>query len=122
MSTVAPVTAVFVIRSTAKQAGASGFLLKDAPPDDLIAGIRQVARGCAPCPLGHETIDRRVQQPPAPGTTNLILAQPSQRESEVLRLVARGLSNMLSTLGCRDRVQFVIRAYETGIVLPGRTG
>jgi DNA-binding NarL/FixJ family response regulator len=124
----------------ALRAGASGFLLKDAPPEDLVAGIRQVARGDA---LLAPSVTRRLiaeftarpRESPA-----VDLPALSQRETEVLRLVARGLSNaeiagelflgeatvkthvgsLLAKLGCRDRVQAVVRAYESGLVQPGR--
>jgi DNA-binding NarL/FixJ family response regulator len=124
----------------ALQAGASGFLLKDAPPDQLIAGLRMVARGDS---MLAPTITRRLiaeftarRRPPAAGLPEL-----SPRETDVVRLIARGLSNaeiaerlfvgeatvkthvgaILSKLGCRDRVQVVVRAYESGLVEPGRS-
>ncbi|HWA65182.1 MAG TPA: response regulator transcription factor [Mycobacteriales bacterium] len=124
----------------ALRAGASGFLLKDAPPEDLIAGIRLVARGDA---LLAPSVTRRLitefTSRPREGSP-ADLPSLSQRESEVLRLVARGLSNaeiaaelflgeatvkshvgsMLAKLGCRDRVQAVVLAYESGLVQPGR--
>ncbi|HVY11023.1 MAG TPA: response regulator transcription factor [Mycobacteriales bacterium] len=124
----------------ALRAGASGFLLKDAPPEDLVAGIRQVARGDA---LLAPSVTRRLiaefTTRPRDGAP-MALPQLSQRETEVLRLMARGLSNaeiagelflgeatvkthvgsLLSKLGCRDRVQAVVRAYESGLVQPGR--
>ena len=125
----------------ALQAGASGFLLKDSPPDDLIAAVRIVARGDA---LLAPSITRRLiaeftargARPADP------LPEISQREHEVLVGVARGLnntelaqalfiveatvkthvSNLLTKLGCRDRVQLVARAYEAGVVVPGMPG
>ena len=123
----------------ALRAGASGFLLKDAPPEDLVAGIRLVARGDA---LLAPSVTRRLI---AEFTSRPLHARVpdlpalSQRETEVLRLVARGLSNaeiatelflgeatvkshvgsLLAKLDCRDRVQAVVRAYESGLVQPG---
>jgi DNA-binding NarL/FixJ family response regulator len=123
----------------ALQAGASGFLLKDAPPDQLIAGLRMVARGDS---MLAPAITRRLiaeftarRRTPSPGLPNL-----SPRETDVVRLIARGLSNaeiadrlflgeatvkthvgaILSKLDCRDRVQVVVRAYESGLVEPGQ--
>jgi DNA-binding NarL/FixJ family response regulator len=123
----------------ALRAGASGFLLKDTPPDELVAGIRLVARGEA---LLAPSITRRLIEEftsrPRHGSSP-DLPSLSQRETEVLRLVARGLSNaeiaaelflgeatvkthvgsLLAKLGCRDRVQAVVRAYESGLARPG---
>jgi DNA-binding NarL/FixJ family response regulator len=123
----------------ALRSGASGFLLKDAPEDQLIAANQVVAEGgslFAPSVtrrLIEEFADRTTRQPPA------ALAELTPREHEVLRLMARGLSNLeiadelvvrehttrthvgriLAKLGLRDRVQAVVLAYETGIVRPG---
>ena len=127
----------------ALRAGASGFLLKDVPPEQLADGIRVVAGGDA---LLAPSITRRLIQefaaagppsgPPPPGIDEL-----TARELEVFKLVARGLSNaeiaaelivsettvkthvarMLMKLGLRDRVQAVVLAYEAGIAVPGRT-
>jgi DNA-binding NarL/FixJ family response regulator len=124
----------------AVRAGASGFLLKDAPREQLVTAVRTVARGealLAPA-ITQRLIERFVARPPAeeaaPG-----LAELSARELEVLRLVARGLSNaeiaselvvgeatvkthvarILRKLDLRDRVQAVVLAYETGLVEPG---
>jgi DNA-binding NarL/FixJ family response regulator len=123
----------------ALRAGASGFLLKDSPPDELIAAIKVVARGdalIAPSVtrrLIAEFTARRVAERRQP------LPEISAREHDVLVGVARGLNNaevaaqlfigeatvkshvssLLSKLGCRDRVQLVVRAYEAGVVLPG---
>ena len=127
---------------SALRAGASGFLLKDAPPADLLAAIRVVAAGEA---LLAPTVTRRLI------TEFARLAEPGQplgrtldavteREREVLRLIARGLSNaeiaehlhltvatvkthvghLLTKTGGRDRAQLVIVAYETGLVTPPR--
>ena len=125
----------------ALRAGASGFLLKDAPPEQLIDAIRVVAAGdalLAPSVtqiLIDEIARRPVGQPEAfPGIHEL-----TERESDVIRLMARGLSNgeiagelflgeatvkthvgrILAKLGARDRVQAVVAAYESGLVVPG---
>jgi DNA-binding NarL/FixJ family response regulator len=123
----------------ALRAGASGFLLKDAPEDQLIAAIRVAADGGAmfsPAVTRRliEEFARRERSEPPPALEEL-----TQREVEVLRLVARGLSNaeiaaelvvsehtakthiahILSKLSLRDRVQAVVVAYESGLVKPG---
>jgi DNA-binding NarL/FixJ family response regulator len=124
----------------ALRAGASGFLLKDAPADDLIAAIRVVAAGDA---LLAPAVTRRViehfTRNARPERQAAGLADLTEREIEVLRLVARGLSNteiagclylseatvkthvshILLKLGIRDRVQAVVAAYESGLVTPG---
>jgi DNA-binding NarL/FixJ family response regulator len=122
----------------ALKAGANGFLLKDSPPDDLIAAIRVVARGDA---LLAPSITRRLiaEFTARNGRPADPLPEISDREREVLVGVARGLtntelaqalfigeatvkthvSNLLAKLGCRDRVQLVARAYEAGVVVPG---
>jgi DNA-binding NarL/FixJ family response regulator len=123
----------------ALRAGASGFLLKDAPEDQLLAGIRIVSDGgslFAPAVtrrLIEQFAQRAPQEPPAS------LAELTPREVEVLRLLARGFSNaeiakefvvsehtvkthvahVLQKLDLRDRVQAVVLAYESGLVLPG---
>ncbi len=124
----------------AVQAGASGFLLKDVSPDDLVAGVRAVARGdtlLAPT-LTRRLLDRFVASaPPTPGPDPW---EPmTDREREVARLVARGLPNseiattlfiseatvktyvsrLLAKLALRDRVQIAVLAYETGLVTAG---
>lgn len=123
----------------ALSAGASGFLLKDTPPDDLIDGIRIVARGDA---LLAPTVTRRLIAEftaAVRARTPAQLPEISDRERDVLVHVTRGLnnaeiaaalfigeatvkthvSNLLNKLGCRDRVQLVVRGYETGLVIPG---
>lgn len=124
----------------ALRAGASGFLLKDAPRDQLVAAVRIVAGGeslLAP-PITRRLIERFVAQP-APGVVPDAVAALSDREREVLGLLARGHSNaeiagrlfvsdatvkthvarLLAKLGVRDRMQAVILAYETGFIRPG---
>jgi DNA-binding NarL/FixJ family response regulator len=129
----------------ALRSGASGFLLKDAPADELASAIRVVAAGDS---LLSPSVTRRVIDAfvsHAPGTTRPVdpaLARLTPRETEVLGLLARGLSNadiaarlfvseattkthvsnLLAKLGLRDRVQAVIFAYENRVVLPGDTG
>jgi len=123
----------------ALRAGASGFLLKDAPPDDLVEAIRIVAAGealLAPS-VTRRLLDRVASRlPPARENALPALSELTEREMEVLKLVARGLSNaeiaeklvvsettikthvsrVLAKLEIRDRVQAVILAYETGLV------
>ncbi|GGX01719.1 response regulator [Streptomyces chryseus] len=126
----------------ALRAGASGFLLKDAPPADLISAVRVVAAGEA---LLAPSVTRRLiadfaRQRPAPRKDpSLRLNGLTPRETEVLELIARGLSNqeiaarlvlaeqtvkthigrVLAKLDLRDRAQAVIFAYESGLVSPG---
>jgi DNA-binding NarL/FixJ family response regulator len=126
----------------ALRAGASGFLVKDVPPEQLVAGIRSVASGdslLAPS-VTRRLIQEYVRRPPVPlRTTPPELARLTEREVEVLRLMARGQSNaeiagefvvsettvkthvahVLAKLGVRDRVQAVVFAYESGLVRPG---
>jgi DNA-binding NarL/FixJ family response regulator len=121
------------------RAGASGFLLKDAPPEDLVEAIRIVAAGealLAPS-VTRRLLDRVASRlPPANEDTIPALSQLTEREMEVLKLMARGLANaeiaeklvvsettvkthvsrVLAKLDLRDRVQAVILAYETGLV------
>jgi DNA-binding NarL/FixJ family response regulator len=125
------------------RAGASGFLLKDAPAHHLIAGIRMIADGDA---LLAPSITRRLIEEfsAAQPTLQLMpqLAELTPREHEVFLLIARGMSNkeianelilgentikthvtrVLTKLRARDRVHLVVLAYEAGIVSPGRTG
>lgn len=124
----------------ALRAGASGFLLKDAPADDLIAAIRVVAGGDALlAPSVTKRIIEQFAAGPDPHRSVEGLDELTEREVEVLRLVARGLSNteiadelyvseatvkthvshILTKLGLRDRVQAVVAAYESGLVVPG---
>ncbi|MFC7260463.1 response regulator [Streptomyces lutosisoli] len=125
-------------------AGASGFLLKDVRRDDLVHAVRVVAAGdslLAPSVTRRLVTDmirrRRAEAAPEPAPARL--GALTAREEETLRLLARGLSNaeiattlfvsehtvkthvsnVLSKLGLRDRVQAVICAYETGLVTPG---
>jgi DNA-binding NarL/FixJ family response regulator len=126
----------------ALRAGASGFMLKDTPPERLVEAIRVVAGGDA---LLSPTITRRVieeflRRPPASARVPPPeLAELTTRELEMLRYIARGLSNaeiakeafvsettvkthvarILMKLRLRDRVQAVVFAYETGLVEPG---
>jgi DNA-binding NarL/FixJ family response regulator len=125
----------------ALKAGASGFLLKDAPRAQLLAGVRTVAAGdslLAPS-ITRRLIEEFVRRRPGGQPLPPAVARLSEREREVLRLVARGLSNaevgrelfvseatvkthvahVLQKLGLRDRVQAVVLAYESGLVAPG---
>ena len=122
-------------------AGASGFLLKDVPPEQLTAGIRAVAGGdalLAPA-VTRRLIDEFVQAGPRRATPPRELDELTPRELQVLQLVAQGLSNaeiaaalvveettvkthvsrLLAKLGLRDRVQAVVLAYESGLVGSG---
>lgn len=124
----------------ALRAGASGFLLKDVPREQLVAAVRVVAGGeslLAP-PITRRLIERFIAQP-APGAMPEAVSALSDREREVLGLLARGSSNaeiaarlflseatvkthvarLLAKLGVRDRMQAVILAYETGFIRPG---
>jgi DNA-binding NarL/FixJ family response regulator len=122
-------------------AGASGFLLKRTRPEELIAAIHTIAAGdslLSPS-VTSRVIERMAGQPPRNGARDPHLAELTPRETEVLELVARGLSNgeiaetlvieestvkthvkrILAKLGVRDRVQAVIFAYESGLTQPG---
>ena len=124
----------------ALKAGASGFLLKDTPPSALLAGIRTVAAGDAllsPSITRH-LIEEYVRHPQEPATPPALLESLTDREIEVLTLVARGWSNaeiaerlyvspatakthlsrLLLKLEARDRAQLIVMAYETGLVSP----
>ena len=124
----------------AMKAGASGFLLKDVRREELVNAVRVVAAGDALLAPAHAPPDRGLRAPAPPrGRRPRALAELTEREREVLRLVARGLSNaeiaaelvvseatvkthvarILSKLGLRDRIQAVVLAYESGFVQPG---
>jgi DNA-binding NarL/FixJ family response regulator len=127
------------------RAGASGFMLKDAPPEEIAAAVQIVASGealLAPA-VTRAVIEEFARQSPAPPPTTppTAVSTLTPREQEVLALLARGLSNpeicrelviseatakthvarILQKLGLRDRVQAVIYAYESGLVAPGRS-
>jgi DNA-binding NarL/FixJ family response regulator len=127
----------------ALRAGASGFMLKDAPPEELLAAIEVVARGdalIAPA-VTRAVIEEFVRRAPEDAAPAPALDELTTREREVLELLARGLTNaeiasrlvvsdgtvkthvahVLGKLGLRDRVQAVILAYECGLVRPGAT-
>jgi DNA-binding NarL/FixJ family response regulator len=126
------------------RAGASGFLVKDTEPADLLQAVRVVARGDA---LLSPSVTRRLitdlatrpGRPPSGGGDSKALAGLTEREREVLGLVAEGLSNdeiaarlflspltskthvsrIMTKLDARDRAQLVVMAYESGLVIPG---
>lgn len=125
----------------ALRSGASGFILKDSPPEELLRAIRVVANGDA---LLTPSITRRMisafaRQPAAPSAVPGAVAALTDREREVLEHIAAGRSNaeiadtlfvtvatvkthvgrLLTKLDVRDRAQLVVLAYETGIVVPG---
>jgi DNA-binding NarL/FixJ family response regulator len=123
----------------ALRAGASGFLLKDRPPEELVAAVRVIASGealLAPS-VTRRLIEEFARRAPAAKPTEL--DELTEREREVLVLMARGLSNVeiarslfvaettvkthvgrvLHKLGLRDRAQAVVLAYESGLVHPG---
>ncbi|MEO3814478.1 response regulator transcription factor [Sphaerisporangium sp. B11E5] len=127
----------------ALRAGASGFLLKDVPPDELVQAIRVVAAGdaiVAPS-VTRRLLDKFAQRLPSAHqqATPARVGRLTERELEVLRLIARGMSNaeiaaelvvsettvkthvgnVLTKLSLRDRVQAVVLAYETGLITPG---
>jgi len=128
----------------AMKAGASGFLLKDVRRDELVGAVRVVAAGdamLAPA-LTRRLIEDFVRRPRPGAAPGGPIADLTEREREVLRLMARGLSNaeiaaelvvseatvkthvarILAKLGLRDRIQAVVLAYESGFVQPGETG
>jgi DNA-binding NarL/FixJ family response regulator len=125
----------------ALRAGASGFLLKDTPPDEMLAAIRVVASGealLAPS-VTRRLIEQFVSRPEPTVRSQDALMHLTAREREVLALVARGRSNaeisnelsmspatakthvsrLLTKLDARDRAQLVVIAYETGLAVPG---
>ena len=128
----------------ALRAGASGFLLKDAPTQEVVQAVRAVAAGdavLAPA-VTRQLLDQVARRlPAAVSRTPDALAQLTDREQQVLRMLAAGLSNaeicealvlseatvkshvsnLLGKLGLRDRVQAVIYAYETGLIAPGES-
>ena len=128
----------------ALRAGASGFMLKDAPPEQITAAVRIVASGealLAPA-VTRAVIEEFTRRPAAsPPSQPPTLAELTPREREVLDLLARGLSNheicdqlviseatakthvsrILQKLNLRDRIQAVIYAYESGLVTPSST-
>ncbi|PRX47640.1 LuxR family two component transcriptional regulator [Prauserella shujinwangii] len=128
---------------SALQGGASGFLLKDTPPDHLVSALRSVAEGDAVVSptVTRRLLDRFLGGGAAPARDASVLDALTEREREVLELVAKGLSNteiasrlflseatvkthvgrILAKLDLRDRVQAVVLAYETGLARPGVT-
>ena len=126
----------------ALRAGASGFMLKDAPPEEIVAAVRIVASGdalLAPA-VTRAVIEEFARRPASrPPVVPPVVGDLTAREREVLDLLVRGLSNpeicaelvisdatakthvarILQKLGLRDRVQVVIYAYESGLVAPG---
>jgi DNA-binding NarL/FixJ family response regulator len=127
-------------------AGASGFLLKDTQPDDLVAAIRTIAAGDSVlAPAATRRLIRRftARQPQQPGDQRAeqIRRALTPREQDVFALIAAGMSNgeiaarmhlsagtvkvhvgrILAKLGLRDRVQAVVLAYETALIIPGST-
>jgi len=124
----------------AVRAGASGFLLKDVSPTDLVHAVRVVARGDAMlAPMLTRRLLQRFASLPLPGAVPTAMSALSDRELEVATLVARGRSNadiagelflseatvktyvsrLLAKLGLRDRVQIAVLAYESGLVQVG---
>jgi len=126
----------------ALRAGASGFMLKDAPPEEIVAAVRIVASGealLAPAVTRSVIEEFARQQPAVPSAPPRAVEELTPREKEVLELLVRGLSNpeicerlvisdatvkthvarILQKLGLRDRIQAVIYAYEHGLVRPG---
>ncbi|MFC9898436.1 response regulator [Nocardia sp. NPDC127579] len=125
----------------ALRAGASGFLLKDTPPEDLVSAVRSVAAGDAVVSpkVTKRLLDRLIAEEPGGMRDPSVLDVLTAREREVLEQIAAGRSNaeiaeqlflseatvkthvgrVLTKLGLRDRVQAVVLAYETGLVRPG---
>jgi len=125
----------------AMRAGAAGFLLKDLPRDELAAAVHRAARGeeVFSAAVLHRLVERFVRHPSPGAAPPLALRQLSERELDVLRALAGGLSNIeigrqlyvteatvkthvariLAKLGLRDRVQAVVFAYESGLVTAG---
>lgn len=128
---------------SALRAGASGFLLKDATPEELVNAVRVVAAGEALLSpqITKTLIADYLAQPATPQSAQAVEHLLTERELDVTRLVARGYSNVeiadslslaeqtvkthvsriLSKLGLRDRVQIVVTAYESGLVRPGES-
>ena len=126
----------------ALRAGASGFLLKDAPAEDLVHAVRVVARGDALLSpsITRQVIEEFARLPAPQAHSQSAVSMLTAREQEVLRLLARGLSNteiaqrlviaettvkshvahVLMKLDLRDRIQAVVFAYEAGLVRPGQ--
>jgi DNA-binding NarL/FixJ family response regulator len=125
---------------SALRAGASGFLLKDTPPDELIKAVHVVAAGEALlAPSVTKKLLEEFSRSPATNIPRPGIADLTEREVEVLRYLAGGMSNaeiadalfvsdatikthvshILTKLGVRDRVQAVVAAYESGLVIPG---
>lgn len=125
----------------ALRAGASGFLLEDALPDEVVTAVRVIAAGdalLAPS-VTRRLIEEVARQAPSPRVDDHLLASLTAREREVLALIARGRSNheiaadlfiaeqtvkthvgkILAKLGLRDRVHAVVFAYDAGLVRPG---
>ena len=122
------------------RAGASGFMLKDAPPEEIVGAVRIVASGEAMlAPAVTRSVIDEFAKLPRPVARSLAPAVLTTREQDVFALLIRGYSNaeicqtltisdatvkthvarILQKLGLRDRVQVVIHAYETGLVAPG---
>ena len=148
LTAAAPATRVLILTTfedddyifPSLRAGASGFLLKRARPDQLIAAVHTVAAGDALLSpsVTRRVIDRMARQPAPQIPARAMLDQLTPREKEVLRLVAQGLSNreigaqlvvedatvrshirrILMKLQLRDRIQIVIYAYEAGVIRP----
>lgn len=129
---------------SALQAGASGFLLKDSPPDELIQALRVVAAGDSLLSprITRRLVDEIVTLRSSYRDASIELARLTDREREVLTLLARGMSNgeiaqriyvgettvkthvasILNKIAVRDRVHAVVFAYEAGLVKPGHSG